>query len=73
MISYSNSYNDYLEIENTIKIFAGEQDNVTLDNLEYLKNAITLNDANELLDSLKVVEFQDTLKNQHEIKRSKRC
>ena len=30
---YSNSYDDYLEIENTIKIFAGEQDNVTLDNL----------------------------------------
>ena len=64
LIDYTDSYDDYLEIENTIKIFAGEQDNVTLDNLEYLKNAISLSDANEFLDSLKVVEFQDTLKNQ---------
>jgi len=54
----------HLEIENTIRIFAGEQDNVTLDNLSYLKSAINLIDADELLDSLTVVEFQDTLKNQ---------
>lgn len=64
LIEASNSYTDYLEIENTIKIFAGEQDNVTLDNLGYLKSAISLNNADELLDSNKVVEFQDTLKNQ---------
>ena len=64
LIDHSNSYNDYAEIENTIRIFAGEQDNVTLDNLTYVKNAISLNDADELLDSLKVLEFQDTLKNQ---------
>ncbi|MBK7228053.1 MAG: DUF3160 domain-containing protein [Ignavibacteriales bacterium] len=64
LIDHSNSYNDYQEIENTIKIFAGEQDNVTLDNLEFMKNAITLNDVDEFLDSLTVVEFQDTLKNQ---------
>ena len=35
-----------------------------LDNLGYLKNAVSFTDANELLDSIKVVEFQDTLKNQ---------
>lgn len=64
LIDQTNSYNDYLEIENAIKIFAGEQDNVTLDNLGYLKNAIQFNDSDELLDSLKVIEFQDTLKNQ---------
>lgn len=64
LIDGTNSYSDYADIENTIKIFAGEQDNVTLDNLSYLKNAISLSDADELLDSLKVVEFQDTLKNQ---------
>jgi hypothetical protein len=64
LIDYSNSYDDYLDIENTIKIFVGEQDNITLDNLEYLKNAISLSDADEFLDSLKVIEFQDTLKNQ---------
>ncbi len=54
----------HLEIENTIKIFAGEQDNVTLDNLGYIKNAVSFIDADELLDSLAIVEFQDTLKNQ---------
>jgi hypothetical protein len=64
LIDYSNSYDDYLDIENTIKIFVGEQDNITLDNLEYLKNAISLSDADEFLDSLKVIEFQDSLKNQ---------
>lgn len=63
-IDYTNSYDDYQAIENTIKIFAGEQDNVTLDNLTYMKNAVSLNDADDLLDSIKVVEFQDTLKNQ---------
>jgi len=64
LIDVSTVYNDYLEIENTIKIFAGDQDNVTLDHLDYLKNAISFIDADELLDSLAVVEFQDTLKNQ---------
>ena len=64
LIDFSNAYDDYLEIENTIKIFAGEQDNVTLDNLSYMKNAVSINDADELLDSLRVIEFQDTLKNQ---------
>ncbi len=64
LIDLTNTYPDYTEIENTIKIFAGEQDNVTLDNLSYLKNAINFSDANELLDSLSIVEFQDTLKNQ---------
>ena len=64
LIDVSNVYNDYLEIENTIKIFAGDQDNVTLDNLSYIKSALSFNDANELLDSLAIVEFQDTLKNQ---------
>ncbi len=64
LIDYSNSDDDYLEIENTIKIFAGDQDNVTIANLDYMKNAISLNDADELLDSARVVEFQDTLKNQ---------
>lgn len=64
LIDLTNAYDDYLEIENTIKIFAGDQDNVTLDNLSYMKNALGFNDANELLDSLAIVEFQDTLKNQ---------
>ncbi len=64
LIDVTNTYSDYTEIENTIKIFAGDQDNVTLDNLGYLKNAVSFTDADELLDSLNVIEFQDTLMNQ---------
>ena len=42
----------------------GDQDNVTLDNLQYLKNAVQIDSASQLLDSLKLVEFQDTLSHQ---------
>lgn len=52
------------EIDNVIKFFVGESDNVTLDNLDYLKQAVSLDNASQLLDSLKMVEFQDTLSNQ---------
>ena len=52
------------EIDDVIKFFVGESDNVTLANLDYLKNAVSIDSASQLLDSLKLVEFQDTLKNQ---------
>ncbi|WP_337865642.1 DUF3160 domain-containing protein [Ignavibacterium sp.] len=54
----------YDEIEEAINIFAGEQDNVTVDNLIYLKNTLNINDADELLSYTKFIEFQDTLRNQ---------
>lgn len=54
----------YEEIESIIKFFVGDQDNVTLSNLEYLKQAVQIYNAAQLLDSLKLVAFQDTLKNQ---------
>ena len=57
----SSSYN---LIENILEYFVGNQDNVTIDNLAYLKNAVGLNKASDLLDSLKLITFQDTLKNQ---------
>jgi len=52
------------EIDNVIKFFVGESDNVTLENLDYLKQAVSLDSASQLLDSLKMVEYQDTLSNQ---------
>ena len=64
LIDAANSYSDYEEIESAIKIFAGEQDNVTLDNLTYMQDALGFENANDLLDSLTVIGFQDTLKNQ---------
>jgi len=54
----------YEEMENIIKFFVGESDNVTLPNLDYLRQAVSLDSASYLLDSLKMVEFQDTLGNQ---------
>lgn len=64
LFEISNSTIVYEEIEDIIKFFVGEQDNVTIENLQYLKEAINLTNLSELLDSVKVIEFQDTLANQ---------
>jgi hypothetical protein len=64
LFDIANATPIYEEMENILKFFVGESDNVTLDNLDYLKQAISLNNPSELLDSLKMVEFQDTLSNQ---------
>jgi hypothetical protein len=52
------------EMEEILKFFVGDPDNVTLANIDYLRNAVQLNSASQLLDSLVLVEFQDTLRNQ---------
>jgi hypothetical protein len=54
----------YHYIESILKLFVGDQDNVTIDNLDYLKNSVNLSNASDLLDSLKLITFQDTLRNQ---------
>ncbi len=54
----------YDEVEDILQFFVGESDNVTLPNIQFMKNAVSITSASELLDSLKLVEFQDTLKNQ---------
>jgi hypothetical protein len=54
----------YEEVEDILQFFVGKSDNVTLPDLQYLKNAVGIVNTSELLDSLKLVEFQDTLKNQ---------
>uniref|UniRef100_A0A832G6B5 DUF3160 domain-containing protein n=1 Tax=Ignavibacterium album TaxID=591197 RepID=A0A832G6B5_9BACT len=64
LINLGNNRIIFNEIENAIKIFAGNQDNVTIDNISYLKNALNLNDADELLNYDRLIEFQDTLINQ---------
>lgn len=60
----SNVSSTYNLIESILKFFVGDQDNVTIENLAYLKNAVSLNNASDLLDSLKLISFQDSLKNQ---------
>jgi hypothetical protein len=64
LFDLANATPIYDEMEYVIKFFVGESDNVRLDHLDYLKEAISLNNPTELLDSLKMVEFQDTLMNQ---------
>ena len=64
LFDIANASPIYEEMENVIKFFVGESDNVRLDHLDYLKQAISINNPTELLDSLKMVEFQDTLMNQ---------
>jgi hypothetical protein len=64
LFDLSSVHSIYSEIEDILRFFIGKSDNVTLPDLEYLKQAVNISDANELLDSLKLVEFQDTLKNQ---------
>jgi hypothetical protein len=64
LVQSSDSDATYEKIEDILKYFVGDPDNVTLPNLEYMKQAVQIENANQLLDSLKVVEFQDTLKKQ---------
>jgi hypothetical protein len=54
----------YDEMEDILQFFVGKSDNVTLPDIQFLKDAVGINDASNLLDSLKLIEFQDTLKNQ---------
>jgi len=49
------------KIENTLKFFVGEQDNVTLTNLNEVMAAISVSSPQQFLDSTTVIIFQDTL------------
>ena len=64
LMNLTNSWPVYEEMEDIILFFVGEQDNVTIEHISFLKDAVNLTSALNLLDSLKVVEFQDTLANQ---------
>lgn len=51
----------YNEIEKVISSFVGEQDNVTLNQAEIVFEAVKINSAKQFEDTVKVIEFQDTL------------
>ncbi len=57
----SGSMSRLKKIDDTIRLFVGEPDNVTLPNIVSLTEAIHLQSAPELLDTLRWREFQDTL------------
>ncbi len=52
----------YTEINSVIKQFVGEQDNVTLENLDELKSSSGIESADILLDTLQLDRFQTELK-----------
>ncbi len=64
LFDMSNSWQTYHNIESVLQCFVGDQDNVTIDNLLDLKNKLQINQASDFLDSLKVIQFEDTLENQ---------
>jgi len=57
----SNSFPLLDQIDSIIKFFVGDQDNVTLPNIDSLAREINLDNASELLDTLRWRQFQDTL------------
>jgi hypothetical protein len=54
----------YHKSEELLTFFVGEPDNITIDNLLYMKNSLSLNNLNDLLDDTKYSQFQDSLKAQ---------
>jgi len=62
MLNLSGSQTTFDEIDDVIKFFVGESDNVTFTNLAYLKNAVQINDPSNLLDTNRVNDFQNELK-----------
>lgn len=61
LINISGSNQLYEKIENTIKIFVGEQDNVELTQLRELFNELNIDSAADLLDTLTIKNFQEHL------------
>ncbi len=61
LVNISAETNLYDEIEKTIASFVGEQDNVTLPQFNLVKDAVGINSANNLIDTLVINKFKDTL------------
>lgn len=60
----SNASSYYENIESVLRFFVGNSDNVTIENIQWLKQRINLPNASTLLDTNICKTFQDTLKNQ---------
>ncbi len=62
LVDISNQRQNFDEIEAIIKTFVGDQDNVTLPNLEEVLQESNITDASILLDTNNVKLFQEVLK-----------
>ena len=61
LVDLANAYQIYEEIEDIITFFVGDQDNVTLPNLKSVLSSVKVTIASQLLDTLALQTFQDTL------------
>ncbi|MGE5458196.1 MAG: DUF3160 domain-containing protein [Methanococcaceae archaeon] len=61
-VERSNSFQLYTDIDSILQFFVGEPDNVTLANMQTLTQELKIEKASQLLDSLSIKRFQDTLK-----------
>ncbi|HOJ18995.1 MAG: DUF3160 domain-containing protein [Ignavibacteriales bacterium] len=57
----ANAFPAYDEIEEVLRFFVGESDNVNFQNIDYLKNAAQITLASDILDSLVYFRFRDSL------------
>ncbi len=64
LFEISNAELFYNNIESVLRFFVGNSDNVTIENVQWLKQRINLPNASSLLDTVLCRTFQDTLKNQ---------
>jgi hypothetical protein len=61
LIELSSTRSRFEEFEKVISSFVGEQDNVTLPQINSVFESVNISNASQLLDTNKVKEFQDTL------------
>jgi hypothetical protein len=64
LIDFTNASNQVNEIENIIQMFVGDQDNVTIDQIEEVLTLANLSGSSDLLDTNNVKLFQEELANQ---------
>lgn len=62
LVTLAGANQDIEFVETRIRFFAGDQDNVSLPNIQELKISLGVTSAAEFTDSVRAVEFQDSLK-----------
>ncbi|MGB6123354.1 MAG: DUF3160 domain-containing protein, partial [Bacteroidota bacterium] len=61
LMDRANAWPEYREMEDVLQFFVGDQDNVTPDNLQSMLQTLSISQASQLLDTLVLDEFQDSL------------
>jgi hypothetical protein len=61
LMDHANAWPKYREMEDVLRFFVGDQDNVTPENLQSLLQTLSISEAGQLLDTLVLHRFQDSL------------